>query len=111
MRGWGVVWMGVLVGSFLLCRWSVASRVRTGSVGFGIALGFFFVSTTWYGLGRSGRGAGSMVGFPVLVSLLSSSADITISNPSRKGKGLTALVRVPYPVSCSWFFLLYFTLL
>lgn len=54
-----------------------------------------------------------MVGFPVLVSLLSSSTEFTISNPSREGKGLTALVGIPNPVSCSWlfFFLFFFSVI
>lgn len=93
--------MGEYVGTFFFVSGRLHLGYGTGLVGFGIALGSF-VSTTWYGgLGRVG---GSMVGFPVLVSLLSSSTDISISDPSREGKGLTALVGVPSPVSCSWLF-------
>lgn len=87
--------------SLLLCRWSVAfgvrDRVGWDSIGF---FCFFYLLWAWSG--------GSMVGFPVLVSLLSSSTDFTISNPSREGKGLTALVGIPNPVSCSWLFFLFF---
>lgn len=108
-----VVWMGVFVGDFFFSSplLVVGGRLHlgygTGLVGFGIALGSF-VSTTWYG--GLGRVRGSMVGFPVLVSLLSSSTDISISDPSREGKGLTALVGVPSPVSCSWLFSSFFLL-